>query len=394
MLTVDPDYASYPYLDDSTEKEVPNSVKVYKTKATNYFSVYKTLFRRKTVPHSGTFNTEGSSFLNNLVNWVRSNVFIPDPRVGWNKHAIKKAKEIIRQEKITTVITSSAPNSTHLIGLSLKKQFKNLYWISDFRDAWTKIDFYQDLKLTTWANKRHHSLEKQVLNKSDLITTIGKTLASEFSELTNTPVKVISNGYDSDDYTLEGTTPTNLLSVVYTGSINEKRNPIALWKALNELNNENESLYKTCKIDVYGEIHPSVKQSINKLSLEKIVNIHAKVNHKQIGGIQKKADVLLLIINDVKSSKHILTSKIFEYFGAQKSILNIGPTKGDAAQLVEYTKSGLTFDYKDTQGIKKHLKNSMATKKENGTLIYHGNETNLRMFTHTTLAKKLVDVIK
>ena len=48
-------------------------------------------------------------------------MFIPDPRKGWNKYAYKKAVEIIQNEGIKIIITTSPPHSTQLIGLKLKK---------------------------------------------------------------------------------------------------------------------------------------------------------------------------------------------------------------------------------------------------------------------------------
>ena len=41
ILTVDPDYAAYPVTDNSLSDDLPESVKVHTTKATNYFSIYK-----------------------------------------------------------------------------------------------------------------------------------------------------------------------------------------------------------------------------------------------------------------------------------------------------------------------------------------------------------------
>ena len=51
---------------------------------------------------------------------VRGNLFVPDPRRGWNKYALRKAIELIKAENIESVITSGPPHSTHLIGQKSK----------------------------------------------------------------------------------------------------------------------------------------------------------------------------------------------------------------------------------------------------------------------------------
>ena len=68
--------------------------------------------------------------------------------------------------------------------------------MSDFRDPWTNIDFYKELKLTKLADKKHKRLEKQVLNNADLVLTVGNQLSNELNDLGAKHVEVIENGYD------------------------------------------------------------------------------------------------------------------------------------------------------------------------------------------------------
>ena len=56
---------------------------------------------------------------------------------------------------------------------------EDVKWIADFRDPWTNIDFYQELMLTSWADKRHRALEREVLTTADKVLTIGYTMSHE-----------------------------------------------------------------------------------------------------------------------------------------------------------------------------------------------------------------------
>ena len=57
-------------------------------------------------------------------------------------------------------------DSMHLIGRALKRSL-GVKWLADFRDPWTDIDFYKQLKLSSWADRRHRRMERSVLSEAD-----------------------------------------------------------------------------------------------------------------------------------------------------------------------------------------------------------------------------------
>ena len=62
--------------------------------------------------------------------------------------------------------------------MELQKRFK-ISWLADFRDPWTNIDFYKDLRLSKWADNKHKFLESAVLKNVDMVLTIGNQLKKE-----------------------------------------------------------------------------------------------------------------------------------------------------------------------------------------------------------------------
>ena len=67
------------------------------------------------------------------------------------------------------------------------------------------------------------------------------------------------------------------------------------------------------------------------------------------------SSVLVLIIPLHKSSKSILTGKLFEYLASGKPVLCLGPVDGDAAAIIDECRSGLTTDYDEVEKISKFL---------------------------------------
>jgi glycosyltransferase involved in cell wall biosynthesis len=170
VVTVDEHYASYPATDLSLQKDIDASIKVTKTKSFEVLKIFSSLFRKEKVPYAGIPDKNKMSFVGRMALYIRSNFFIPDARVGWNHYAIQACEEIISQEKIDVVITTSPPHSTQLIGLALKKKFKNIKWIADLRDPWIDIYYYEKLSHTKWAKQKDLRLEKQVLEHADAVT--------------------------------------------------------------------------------------------------------------------------------------------------------------------------------------------------------------------------------
>src|SRR6266566_2209801 len=63
-------------------------------------------------------------------------VVVPDlALVGWLPFALAQGLTLARRRKFDCVITSSPPQSAHLIGLALQR--RGISWIAELRDGWT-----------------------------------------------------------------------------------------------------------------------------------------------------------------------------------------------------------------------------------------------------------------
>ncbi|MYI43936.1 MAG: glycosyltransferase family 4 protein, partial [Rhodothermaceae bacterium] len=78
VLTVNPNYAAFPSIDDSLLEEIPSDVEVVRTRAWDPFSVYGRIQgkRRDEVIKVGYI--DGSQGLKNVAQWLRVNDFLPD----------------------------------------------------------------------------------------------------------------------------------------------------------------------------------------------------------------------------------------------------------------------------------------------------------------------------
>ncbi|MCF8461104.1 MAG: glycosyltransferase family 4 protein [Flavobacteriales bacterium] len=385
VLTVRPDRATYPQMDESLLKQVPENVTVHCTDATNPFAIYSVF--GKGAPSSGFANDDVSGFkglIKTLARFVRGNVFIPDPRKGWNRFAIAKANELIDTLGIETVITTSPPHSTQLIGLELKRK-KSIRWIADMRDPWTKIYYVSELLQTKWAQKKNASWERQVLENADKVVTVSHTLADEFCELApalkRENVEVIPNGFDEDDFQISVPLEKQF-TIGYMGTITEQYDISSLLSAIGSGN-----------LDVgfrfIGDVQAGLRNRVGEVAAR--CEFTGYLNHDK--AIEKAAScsILLLVIPKVEANKGILTGKIFEYLALKRPILAIGPIDGDAGRILNETGAGKMFGYSDEDGIAKFL-NEKVIQFQVGEQL--SDSSGIHKYSRKGLTQQLVQILE
>lgn len=351
--------AEYPIIDPSLEKDVAPEVEVIRRPIFEPYSFYKRFLGinpEETIKVGFASETKKTGWKARLAMWVRGNLFIPDARRWWVRPSVKYLKSYLKEHPVDAIISTGPPHSMHLIAMKLKESL-GIPWIADFRDPWTEIDFYDELHLTRWADRKQHKLEREVLTKADKVVTIGWECARGLGRLGNRNVRVIPNGYDWD---LDAQTQVSPLSQEFTlthiGVITPSRNAPTLWQALQELKNEIEGFDKALKINLIGQVDQSVVSDLDTYGLKDNVQLIPHIPHDQVLQWQQSSQVLLLLVNNTPNAKGILTGKLFEYLASGRPILCIGPEDGDAAIVLNDTNAGTTINFEDKEKMKEVVK--------------------------------------
>ena len=380
----------YPSIDHSLEKDIPKEAVVIKQPIWEPYQLFKLISGKKKDDkvQAGFISEDGKdSFVKKLSIWIRGNFLIPDPRRFWIKPSIKYLKKYIKENNIEAVVSSGPPHSMHMIALGLKKSFPDLKWIADFRDPWTDIDFYKDLMLSKWADKKHHRMEKEVLQKADEVLTVGPTLQKDLEKIRGSKVQLINNGYDSEDYPdFEGELDSKF-SMVHIGSLNKDRNHPVLWNAIADLTREVSELKDSLELKFIGPVDASLKSSLNDNGLLDYTKFMPIVSHEEVRSFQQSSRILMLFINRSPNAKGLLTGKVFEYFAAKRPILGIGPVDGDVATIFRDSNLDDLIDFDDKEGMKKFIRKQFELFSQGKG--YDGSES-LKKFNRKDLTKELV----
>ncbi len=384
ILTVDPAYATYPVTDDSLVSSVPENIKIYKTPAVDYFRLYSK--DKSGVPSAGFASGNNNSLKGKISRFVRGNFFIPDPRRGWNKYAFRKACEVINNEKINHIFTTSPPHSSQLIGLKLKKKYPGIRWIADLRDPWTDIYYYSRFYPTFISKMIDQGYETSVLAQADRIITVGPSLKDLFSSKVrgiSDKTDIITNGYNKADFENIKSGEPERLTITYVGTLSEAYPVDGLVSALKKIRNEG--------IDFIIRIVGTVPEKIKKFIVSETNTYSAEfipyVNHPDAIRYMMNSTFLVLIIPEHKNNECIITGKLFEYLAAGRPILCIGPSDGDAAKIIKSCKAGKTVDKNNPNEILSFLFNTQA----NTSMI---DKNAVQKYSWFNLSKQLVKTLE
>jgi glycosyltransferase involved in cell wall biosynthesis len=383
-----PSNPDFPINDDTLLKDIPSDLTVLKTQITEPYDIYRKIMRKKkTETVNQGFLSEGkeNSLLQSIMIWVRGNFFIPDARKFWIKPSVAYLTEYIKHNKIDAIISTGPPHSMHLIAIGLKQKL-NIPWIADFRDPWTQIDFYSQLKLSSWADSKHKKLERQVLTQANKVVTVSPTCGTDLEKLGDRKVEVITNGFDTDDFNFDE--DLKLLDgflIHHIGALNKDRNPFTLWKVLGDLCKDNIEFKKDLIIKFTGKTDAIAFESLKQQGIIDNAQKTDYLTHSEVVRLMAKSPVLLLALNNTPNNGGVLSGKLFEYLAAKRPIFGIASPNGDAASILKDTQAGTMCDFDDYEGMRKNIIDLYGKYKNNSLFI---NSMSIDKYSRESSAKE------
>ncbi|WP_353146700.1 glycosyl transferase family 1 [Chryseobacterium sp.] len=392
-----PENPSYPLLDESLMKDVPEDIEMVRTKIWEPYQLAEKLNKSNKKFKAGQFDVgKNQSWKSRLSIWVRGNFFIPDARVFWVKPSIRFLEKYLKENKIDVIVTSGPPHSLHLIGLGLKNKLPDLKWIADFRDPWTEISYYKHLKLTQSSDKKHRQLEADVFKNADITLATSYTDAENFRKSGANAV-CITNGFDESDsgerqtgQSANSPVHQGKFTLSYIGVLEQLRNPENLWKVLNELVKEDAEFAARFSLKFVGRIDDKILTSIETSDLKNHILNLGYLSHGKAVEEMQSSDMLLITNFPNEASKGIIPGKIFEYLASGKQILSFGPDQADVARILEETNAGKHFSYQDTESVKKFILEKFEHWKNGNTME---NTQGIEQFSRRNLTKQLVEIL-
>ena len=386
-------------IDNTLAADIPAEAEIIRTHILEPYELYRKFLKKS--GHSqetvevNPVNAQNKSFAQKAAMWVRGNLFRPDPRCLWIRPSVRFLKKYLEEHPVDLIVSTGPPQSMHLIGMKLAEE-TGLPWIADFRDPWTKIFYFKHLSMTKATERWHKKMEKKVLDKASAVVAVSPLVQQEFQATTQTPVSLITNGFDTCDFP-DGRCKEALggkdkdFVITHTGLFAADGNPTLLWEVLGEKCSKDEDFRKALKIKIVGKTDEQIKDAIKAAGLEVCLLDMGYQPHSVAVQEQRKASLLILPLRKEPEYRAVLPGKLFEYLASWRPVLGIGQTDGAMSVILNTTKTGVVFNWEDKASINrfidlcwdKHLKGELGVE-----------DADISQFTRENLTRRMVELFE
>ena len=392
-----PDNPEQLAVDHSLEEEIPAEAEVIKTHITEPYELYKKFLRKS--GHSAEavevnpVNAQNKSFLQKVAMWVRGNMFRPDPRCLWIGPSVRFLKKYLEEHPVDLIVSTGPPQSMHLIGRRLALE-TGLPWIADFRDPWTKIFYFKHLSMTRATERWHRKMEKKVLDDASVVVAVSPLVQQEFQAMTQTPVELITNGFDTCDFPSERYVeadggPDKDFVITHTGLFAADGNPTALWEVLAEKCSKDSDFKKLIKIRLVGKTDEAIIRSLTEIGLGDNLTDLGYQPHSVAVEEQRNASLLILPLRKEPEYKAVLPGKLFEYLASWRPVLGIGQPDGAMSMILNTTKTGFVLNWDDKKSISRFIDLCWKNHLEGNLTV---DDADISQFTRRNLTRRMAQL--
>jgi len=312
-------------------------------------------------PRTGQSRAGKSSAWKSLGHGIRDGLrticYFPDAQIGWYPYAVRAGRELIRGWRPDVILASSGPHTGLLVARSLARKF-GIPWVAEFRDLWVDNHGYQH---PDWRKKIEALVEKRVVSDAGGLVTVSEPLADTLRAAFRLDVEVVYNGFDPGDHGEgAGGAATRNLEIVYTGWTYPQQTLRPLFMALRTLGRDASDV----RVVFYRSNNDMVRAAAAEEGLEHLVELRQGVPFMESLRRQKEADVLLYLSWNDREQTGIFSGKLFQYFGAARPVLAVGPTDNAPAAVIR--EFGLGFASSDSEAIAVRIAEWLKEKRTTG----------------------------
>lgn len=321
-----------------------------------------------------------------------SRVLVPEPLVlAWVPFALRHALRLHREAPFDAVITTSPPESAHLIGRALQR--RGAAWVADVRDAWT----FEPLRPrfpTTAQRRLDERMERRLLGSADVVTCVSRPAADDLRARVGANVELVPNGWDPElsagpspsPAGTEGLLDPERTSLAYTGRFGSYgRDPRPLIAALHALAEDEPALAARLELVLAGPYTEAELEVLRADVSPARISVLGSLPRARALALQRAADALLLIASPGRTQ--LANLKLFEYLAAGRPVLALaGGT--EAGRIVSETGGGDVVRADDPAAITAALRRLLAGE------IRPPDPARLREYSYPGVAERMSDAVE
>ena len=341
---------------------------------------------------------------NKLKKALDSYLYFPSPRILYVKVAqriLRKAiMDDLKKEKNVCVLTCLPPHDSALIGLFLKRQFPNIYWLIDWQDLWSYDENYFG-RIPKLYKNRFLKLENELLDNCDINVTTNLKAKAVLEKHYNVPShRVVSINhhfyrddlgeeiFKKDEDNLVKDKKDTSIRIGFLGTLfKPPRVPgVKVLKAIDYVIDSGINV----ELHIYGGATEDAKKSLKRLRND-AVYLHGKTSHIESLRRIARCEFLLLVLADLPNSEAVMSIKLPHYLLLQRPILAIVPERSAVADIIRETGSGYViparYDWGDA--LRKVLQDYL-----NGKNLPERNDRAIEEYSWENISKQWMELIR
>jgi glycosyltransferase involved in cell wall biosynthesis len=307
--------------------------------------------------------------------------------VTWLPALVVAMRRLLTQRTFDCLVTTSPPESSHLVGLALGK--RRPAWLADFRDGWT-FEPWREPFPTAAQRALDAWLERRVVQTAEVVVGATRPIAEDFEQRFGAGAVWVPNGWDpASEPPLEPSTEASsdgeAVTLVHTGTFSglRGRDPEPLLRAMQIV--AAEPRLPRLRLVLAGPLSTTDRDLIDRSGVAEQVEYRGMLEHPAALALQRAAGALLLMTSEGAS---VATAKIFEYVAAGRPIVALA--EGDeAARIVRDTNTGVIVPPSDVDAIAAALRRVAS-----GELARAYAPRNLERYTYPGPAEAMAELLE
>jgi glycosyltransferase involved in cell wall biosynthesis len=316
-------------------------------------------------------------------------VLVPEMNVAtWLPQAAFAVRRLLAHRSYDCLITSSPPESSHLIGLVVGGCGERPAWVADFRDGWT-FEPYRRRFPTAVQRRLDLYLERRVVGSAEVAVGATQPIADDLAQRLGAFASCVSNGWDPESVlhpTQHAVRPDDgSVRLVYTGTLSGEwgRDPAALMDALRVVTAETKD--SQLRFVHAGPLSTEERALIDRTGVAGVVEHLGTLDRAGALALQRSADALVLLTSRNSSEA---TGKLFEYMFSGRPVVALAESS-EAARIVRETNTGITVPPDDAKAIAAALRRVVS-----GELMREYAPRNLDRYQYPRPAEQMAELIE
>ncbi len=264
------------------------------------------------------------SFTSKVNRWF----VIPDKQAPWYGSALRRAREVIRREKIDAIFASLEPRTCALVASKLSRE-TGIPCILEYRDLWTGSPYYHIAQPTALHRRLHERLERNALRQARRVSAVCRGIADYLSEkyagVLQAPVEVNYNFFDPGECPApvarqHGEGP---FIVSYTGAMYADRSPHRFFEGMRSFLDREQLTPAQFRFRWAGSVIgvAGLDEVLDKTRARPYVDFLGQIRHQEALRELAESDAALLV--QAPGDAIHIPGKLFEAMGAHVPLLAV-----------------------------------------------------------------------